>query len=93
MGLLTDIEKARAWKRLHMEQPYMPTNCRPQDKTANAGLVHMRAGLRTGMDDPDTEAIPGMKEILGQNRIVCKWIDRKILITRTEAERVLYDRS
>ena len=88
MGLLTQTQKELAWKRLHMEQPYRATDSRGH------GLCHMIPGLKHAvacMDyvEPQNDAD---KELFGRTRLVTKWAERGIVITRTEAEQIMRSR-
>ena len=73
--------KRRAWKRLHMEHPYSPT----QDR-ASGGLVHLYASLKRYEDSGIEEALgPYGTRIVRRARIIRRLIERKVIVTRDEA--------
>jgi len=92
MGLLTIEQKQRAWDMFHsMEQPYSPTGNRRSKHSNGGGLVHLSDGLHTA-DTFEMTGVPEIDSEVGKAIVVGKFIDRHIIFTRTEAERILNDR-
>jgi len=76
MGLLTDKEKAQAWKRLHAPHPF----------GSSAQLCHMSANWTA------TTAIAselGLHKLAGKTETLKRLVDRRVVITSTSARRII----